>query len=652
MTDPAAAPGNEVELPVARVAVDTPLSHLDRLFDYAVPGDLDDKAVVGSRVRVRFAGRLVDGFVIERVAGSEHKGTLTAIAKSVSAEPVLSAEVAVLARAVADRYAGSLQDVLRLAIPPRHARVEAVPAGDVVPIPPRPAAGWTAYDGGPAFIDALARAESPRLVWQVTPGDDWPRRIAEAAQATLAGGRGVVIVAPDQRDVARIEAALSTAIGPAQFRVLSADLGPAERYRRWLAVRRAVVHCAVGTRSAGFAPVADLGLVICWDDGDDLHKEPRAPYPHLRDLLVQRAHLCGAAAVIGGYSVSCESLQLVDRGWAKPVAADRTARRVAAPRVQVAGSDTDLARDPAARAARLPSVAWEAARRSLAAGAPVLLQSPRAGYQPALACDVCRSLARCRHCAGPLARVRGDGVPQCGWCGRPAADWSCGECGSTRLRSAATGSRRTAEELGRSFPGVPVRTSDGEHPLTDVPAEPALIVATPGVEPVAAGGYGAVLLLDAGAILTRADLRASEEALRRWLAAAALAKPAGAGGTVVLMAESSVPAVQALVRWDPAGLARRELTERAALGFPPATRIAAIDGTPSAVADLLAACVLPPTAEVLGPVGRGEGERALIRVPRQDGLALALALHAALAVRSARKAPESVRVELDPLELV
>jgi primosomal protein N' (replication factor Y) len=161
-----------------------------------------------------------------------------------------------------------------------------------------------------------------------------------------------------------------------------------------------------------------------------------------------------------------------------------------------------------------------------------------------------------------------------------------------------------------------------------------------------------VLLLGAGAVLARADLRASEEALRRWLAAAALAKSASTGGTVVIMAESSIAAVQALVRWDPAGLARRELTERAALGFPPAVRMAAIDGTPPAVAELLEVATLPAGAEVLGPVARGEGERALVRVDRERGLDLARALHAALAVRSARKATESVRVELDPLELV
>jgi primosomal protein N' (replication factor Y) len=121
---------------------------------------------------------------------------------------------------------------------------------------------------------------------------------------------------------------------------------------------------------------------------------------------------------------------------------------------------------------------------------------------------------------------------------------------------------------------------------------------------------------------------------------------------VVLGADAGLPVVQALVRWDPAGFAARELAERAELGFPPAVRFASLTGSPDAVADLAGAARLPPDAETLGPVPAGEGaERLLLRVPRGDGSALARALHDAAAVRSARKAPDPVRIQLDPLEL-
>ncbi|HEV2780333.1 MAG TPA: primosome assembly protein PriA, partial [Actinophytocola sp.] len=125
-------------LPVARVVVDVPLAHLDRPFDYLVPDTMDQAAVAGCRVRVRFAGQKVDGFLLERVAESDHKGRLEYLDRVVSAEPVLAPEIATLARAVADRYGGTMIDVLRLAVPPRHARVEAEAPGEPPPVPAPP----------------------------------------------------------------------------------------------------------------------------------------------------------------------------------------------------------------------------------------------------------------------------------------------------------------------------------------------------------------------------------------------------------------------------------------------------------------------------------------------------------------------------------
>src|SRR5664279_3072519 len=113
--------------PVARVVVDVPLPHLDRPFDYQVPSTLDAAVQAGSRVRVRFAGQLVDAYVLERRADTEHVGTLTYLERAVGSEPVLTAETAALFRAVAERWGGNFVDVVRLGVPPRHARAESTP---------------------------------------------------------------------------------------------------------------------------------------------------------------------------------------------------------------------------------------------------------------------------------------------------------------------------------------------------------------------------------------------------------------------------------------------------------------------------------------------------------------------------------------------
>ena len=648
-------------LPVARVCVDLPLPHLDRPFDYLVPARDDAAAAPGTRVRVRFAGQLVDGWLLERAATSPHTGTLAFLERVVSPERVLTDEVLRLARAVAARYAGSLADVLRLAVPPRHARVEAEPAPQVGAGPaagPHPDAwrayrdAWRAYPSGPEFLRALAAGRAPRAVWQALPGEDWPARFAEAAAATVAGGRGVVAVVADARDLDRLDQALRAALGSDRHVALSAALGPAERYRRFLRASRGTVAVVAGNRAAALAPVPALGLVAIWDDGDDLHAEPRAPYPHAREVLLTRAQLAGAGALVAGYSRTAEAQQLVETGWARALVADRATTRRRWPRVVPVGDERQLAADPAAAAARLPSVAWRAARAALAAGAPVLVQVPRRGYVPAVACARCRAPTRCPGCGGPLQLPSARAAAGCRWCGRTVAGWRCADCGGTTLRASVVGAARTAEELGRAFPDVPVRSSGGDAVLPRVPAGPALVVATPGAEPLVAGGYGAVLLLDTWALLTRADLRAGEETLRRWSAAAALARPASQGGTVVVVADGALPTVQALVRGDPAGYAERELAERRALRFPPAVRVATLTGPPEAVAELLAAARLPAATETLGPVPVGDDQhRVLLRCPRAAGRALAAALHAAAGVRSARKARSTVRVRIDPLDL-
>jgi primosomal protein N' (replication factor Y) len=573
--------------------------------------------------------------------------------------------VAALARSVADRYAGSMTDVLRLAVPPRRAAAEKrAPAETPAPPAPPDPAGFARYPTGVQLLTAVAQGRPARAVWTALPAEDWPARLVELAQAALSGGRGALLVVPDGKDLDRLASAAEARLPAGSVAVLRADAAPDARYSRFLAAARGSAQVVLGTRGAVFAPVRDLGLVVIWDDGDDLHAEPRAPYPHARDVLVHRAHLTACAAVVAGTARTAEAALLVESGWAHELIADRSTLRAVAPRVQAVGDEFEQSRDPAARSARLPSLAFRVAREALAAGTPVLVQVPRAGYAPGLSCDRCRAPARCTHCAGPLGVSASPGpgasrVTACRWCARPVADFRCPHCSGTRLRASVVGSARTAEELGRAFANAVVRVSGrGSGVLATVPGGPALVVATPGAEPVAEGGYGAALLLDAWALLGRADLRAGEETMRRWLNAATLVRP---GGQVVVAADAGHPVVQALVRWDPAGLGTRELADRRELGFPPATRIAALSASPAALADFLAALRLPAGADVLGPVPEpyrpgvpapeGQRERYLVRVPRSGGVALARALHEVQGVRSARKVPEHVRVQLDPLEL-
>ncbi|THJ67074.1 primosomal protein N' [Arthrobacter echini] len=658
---PSAEPERAASLPIARIVLEAQLPHLDRLFDYTVPAAMDAEAQPGVRVRVRFAGREQTGFLAERVAEARTTARLLPLVRVLSPLRVLTPQILDLATRVAERSVGLVSDVLRSAVPPRMARVDAefaqpaagpggpsgampadtpgaapsaprseppgeisgVPSSDNPGAPSSLASGvallgiggigeqvipgtmpgsFGRYGAGPSYLQHLEMGESPRAVLTSLGGYGraaWTAEITDAVAAAATSGRGSVVVVPNQRDLARVEAALVERLGATAVARLTAEDGATPRYRNFLRILLGEASVAVGTRSAAYAPVRNLGLVCLWDDGDDQHVEQRAPYQHSRDVLLLRAEQENAAMLLASFDRSTQAQRLIDSGWAHAIEADRREVRRSTPRVVHATDAYQLERDPLAGQARIPHVAWAAAQAGLKDG-PVLLQVARTGFSPALACDRCRHPARCRVCAGPLAQAGRHAVLVCRWCGRPENHWSCSECGGTRIRATVTGATRTAEELGRAFPGVPVISSAGEHIVDDVKDTPAVVVATPGAEPTATNGYAAVILLDGNALLGRESLRAGEDARRRWFSAAVLARSAAEGGTVVITGDDDV-AVGHLVRWDPAGAASRELAERQELGLPPAVRYAVLTGTREGILHFLEGVQLDGATRMVGP---------------------------------------------------
>lgn len=671
-------------LPVARVLVESSLPHLDRPFDYAVPVDLDEAAQPGVRVKVKFNGQDLGGYLLERVTESDAGHPLVPLAKVVSPVAVLTPAIRDLAFGVAARYAGTVSDVLRVALPPRVAGAEkdylaaaGQPASAGAPERDAPAGPdfraastvWDAYRNGPAFVRHLSDGGCPRAVVNPLQGygpAGWPQLLASAVAAVRASGRGAIVVVPDQRDLRRMEAALADLVPAEAIARLTAEDGPTPRYRNFLRVLAGTATIVVGTRSAAYAPVHNLGLVACWDDGDDLHIEQRAPYAHTREVLLLRAGQDNAACLLAGHARSTEVQRLVETGWALPVEADRPVVRATVPRVLNTADSFEQERDPLARVSRLPGAAWRAAREGLERG-PVLVQVARAGYLPSLTCETCREPARCPACQGPLAFTAGSSpAPQCRWCSTTAPDWACPHCGGRRLRKGATGVLRTAEELGRGFPGKTIVTSSGDQVKASVGSAKALVVATIGAEPVAEGGYAAALLLDGDSLLRRENLRAGEDTVRRWFNAAALVRPATEGGLVVVTAAETA-AVGALLRWDPAGYAGRELALRVELQLPPAVRIASLTGPRAAVEHFTAAAggelaAAGVTLRSAGPAPLlsgaaasrrpAEDVRTLLFFPYGQAAAVVRVLRATRAAAAAKRTGEPVQLRLDGVDVL
>lgn len=637
--------------------LDSPLPQLDRLFDYAVPAELGD-VPLGVRVRVplRTAGRVIDGYVVE--LDTEHDGDrpLSEVDSVVSPVAVLPERLYRLARRAADRAAGSASDVLRLVIPKRQVRVEKAWSDDSPKLAPSDEALSAAseliasYDSLADVLDAGGRAAVEAIPVRHHDDPGWAALLASAAARTLAAGRSSVLVVPDHRDLDQLLAALGSYVpDQAVVRIDSRQTNP-DRYRAFLRSLEDAPCIVVGNRSAVYAPVR-AGVVAVWDDGDPLLGEPLAPYINARDAALLRQEQEGSALLFVGHTRTTDVERLVAHGWLQDV---RAARRVL-PRV-ILSTPQEM---DAPTAQRMPSSAFLSARNAAAEG-PVLVQVSRPGFAPSLVCAECRAPARCAHCGGPLGAKHRGAVPVCAWCGRGARAWACPTCSSTKLRLASSGSERTADELGKAFPGIRVIVADSAHPVERVADKPALVVATRGAEPLAEGGYRAVVLLDGPRMLQAPDLRIGESCLRWWSNAAALAAP---GAPINLVGVDGAIA-RALATWSQSAYARTELSERAPLHMPPAARVALVEGSTASVARALASLqeLALPSDAVLGPVPIESDDypprvRALIRFDYSAGARVATTLRAAVvaeAVSNRRGKGKSTRsaltVRLDILD--
>ncbi|SDR66890.1 primosomal protein N' family DNA-binding protein [Agrococcus carbonis] len=638
----------------ARVVVDSRLPQLDRLFEYRVPPGMEGVGP-GVRVRVPLRGdRLATGWVVEVADARAWEGEVADIEQVVSAVPVLQPEVWALARAVADRAAGGAADVLRVAIPGRQARVEKQwLAGERAALPTLPELPESA-----AVLPGLV-ADRRRVAMECAggvvevaggaeAGEDGPQWIGRWAVAlaalvrqALERGEQAIVVVPDHRDQRQLRLALATAVGAERVVELDARQKNPERYRGFLRCLEGEPLAIIGPRSAVYAPAARLGLLVVWEDGDPLLAEPLSPWVHARDAALVRQAQTGCALVIAGHARSSDAERLVELGFLEH-------ERVGAHRRRVL--PTALADD----GRRVPAAAFRAASEALAER-PVLVQVARPGHAPGLRCGDCGTRARCAACGGPLGRRSRGAAPSCRLCGRLAAGWQCPSCHGTALTEVGRGSTRIAEELGRAFPGVPVVVADGDHERLRVDGRPRLVIATRGAEPIADGGYGAVILLDGDTLLAREGLRVGEEAVRQWATATALAAD---GATIVLAGVAGI-AVTALTGDTTVPFAKAELAERRALRFPPAVRTASVVGHPDAVAEALEALGEVEHLDVLGPVPAegardGDLERAIARFAYADGARVAGIARGRVLAEATRprkpSAPARLRIRFDDPE--
>lgn len=674
--------------PVARVHLETAVPHLDRTFDYLVPAELGESAQPGVRVRAKFGHQNLNGFIVARLNTSDAQVQLQPLDKVLSTQRVLPEPSYELCQLVAARFAGTVADVLRSAVPPRVASVDkqfaevakAAANPEAEPAEPETSqlnqtettTAWTS-------VKELYPAELANLGKRIAHGEQirarvltpqrygpagWPQYLISVLTAVKEAAKGASVVVPDQHALDLLEDELLAAgFGKEDYARLTAEDGPTPRYRNYLRLVNGEVKIAIGTRSAVFAPVAQQCVMIVLDDADHNHAEPRAPYWNTRDVALLRAQQENTSLLFVGSAPSVHTQRMVEIGYLEDFQPLRQKRADVYPRVIVAADEYYQEREYGPGSHRIPSVAWQVITRGLKSG-PVLIQVARTGFIPAVRCVRCGVQARCRHCSGPLGyqnrAATEAGSLVCRWCGEHEHQPSCQECSSTVFKAAHRGAERTAEELGRAFSNTPVISSAGDHIKTVISQKPVLVVATPGAEPVVPEGYSAVVLLDGNTMLAREGLDTPAEVFHRWADAMALTKSHSNDGLCVITADPG-PEVNTLARLDIPGYYAAVYQQRQQPQLPPARRFAAIDGAKVDVDAYLkhVAEQLKSTGhenevlQLIGPAAldpEGEQVRMLAFFSYRDGNAVTAALRGSKAALSARKeyVHGPVRVRVDP----
>ncbi len=593
------------------------MPRLDRLLDYVIPDELVNDVVVGSRVRVplgKGGTRRIDAFVVHISEKSSSEMVLAEIESTHGSVPVLTPALWSLARTVADRNGGGAADVLRGAIPKRGVRIE---RGREVSPRDMPV---------PRTIERTALTLDAGVV--ETPDGPTLRSLAQIAVLVRQAQAGVIVVVPDWRDLAL----LSRALGDVPHVTVDSSGTPSERYGRYLDILSGDARIVIGTRAAVYAPVLDLELLVVVDESDPLLEEPHTPYVHARDAAVVRNSIEGGRLVFASITPSVEVTRFVELGFVEP--------NVTKPSRSTVMLANDVSDDGYASRARIPSSGWKVLREALERG-PVLVQVSRPGFTPQVVCAACRTPHRCGTCRSLLSGNR-DGTVLCRVCGLTPIGLKCAHCSGRETAWSGVGSVRTADELGRAFPGVPVVVADGEHRALEVTRRASLVIATRGAEPIVSGGYEAVLIVDGDKELQRPGLRTSENCLRWWGHAASLAAD---GATVVLAnVDGAFASLFASNQWET--IIETELRERRALGFPPATRAIAVRGS---IKDLQSVRELDEVSghRIMGPAKDGDSFRIVVLADYRT----APAAISAIRVHTVATNAVNVRVHCDDLSI-
>ena len=529
-----------------------------------------------------------------------------------------------------------------------------------------------------AALEAIAGASgafAPFLLHGVT-GSGKTEVYLQAIARARAAGRGALVLVPEIALTPQLAGRFRARFGD-EVALLHSGLSPAERHAEWQRLRTGEARICVGVRSAIFAPVQDLAIVVVDEEHEGSFKQEDGPAYHARDLAVVRAKLEGAVVVLGSATPSLETLENARRGRYRLLELPARVDDRPMPEVELVDL-SKLRRSGRDVGAGLvsPRLA-EALAATVAAGQQAILFLNRRGYETLVVCEACGEEARCTDCAVSLTHHARRGILLCHYCGRTERmGGRCPACGGPRI-GVGVGTEQVEEAVRGLLPGARVARLDRD--AVGTAEETAALLARfarreldvlVGTQMVTKGhdfpGVTLVGVVLADTALALPDFRAAERTFQLLAQVAGRAgRGADAGRVIVQTFNPATPAVSCAAGHDYAAFAQGELDRRVRHGYPPfgkllAARVEGSEAGARRTAEALAEAarrVLRGEVAMLGPapaaIERIRGRTRWHLLFRATSAQALFRVHGALA-RVARRPPggAEVRFDMDPQSML
>ena len=599
---------------LAKVWVDSGVFHLDQEYSYLIPRDLDSVITVGSMVLVPFNGRELRAVVTHRgsLAG---QANLKTIVKCEGEIALLNSVQINLITELSAKYLCHPFDLIRSMIPQRLVTVEKARKRLDVKI-------------------ATTRSPKVRRSYLQLPAHRKRETLIAAKLVELLADGPTLAILPDVREVQSIALELDS-LGVKYTRYDSSQ-SRSDHYSSYLDIAQGLSRLVIGTRSSVFSPVENLTHIVMYNEGSEHFYERRTPGWNAREVAIERSRLENISLTFIGYSPSLEVCRFIE---SKEIVLRKSSSRLSVFDFEQTFGEL------------IPSRALSVIKKSLALG-PVLFVAPAKGWAHAIRCSRCKTLSKCK-CGGNF-EIKSEKSPiTCNHCGIDNQHWKCAWCENKSYALVGRGIDRHSHEIGKLLPGVVIKNSTAESPLTEE-IQAGVVVATQSMAPTSRNGYSAVVFLEGNRVNNQPDLRAQERMRELYFGQSALVRE---GGDVVLIQDAGNQIVTALRIWNPMPMLERELAERDDLDLPPFTHTVEMAMPKEEVTrfknGLLKAQEegrLPAEMRILGPIIKGDISSLVLLSQLENHQQVDLLIHEFMRRRSlSKKALPSLRI--DPYSL-